>query len=195
MACKVSDLNELYPHDCDTLHQVRTQYADWRAILDKKLGYLRYYARLNDSQVMLYEHHLVARAAYGDIPAGYHVHHVNQVRTDNRAENLQVLSAREHALLHVDFRFLSQHGRDRASIHITITCENCGRPFRRAASQLNSHNFCSNTCRAIAGRKTNWPAAEALREILSTSSFRAAGRQFGVSDNTVRKWARLYGLI
>lgn len=195
MAYRVSKLNDLYPHDCDTLHQVRTQYADWRAILDKKLGYLRYYARAGGSQVMLYEHHLVAQAAYGDIPAGYHVHHVNQVRTDNRAENLRVLSAREHRLLHVDFCFFSQHGRDRASSYITIKCEHCGKSVRRAGSQLNSHNFCSNTCRAIAGRKANWPTAEVLREILSTSSFRATGRQFGVSDNTVRKWAKLYGLI
>lgn len=195
MACKVSDLNDLYPHDCDTLHQVRTQYAAWRAILDKKLGYLRYYRQVGGNQVMCYEHHLAAQAAYGAIPAGHHVHHINQVRTDNRVENLTVLSAREHALLHVDFRFLSQHGRDRASSHMTITCEHCGKSVHRAVSQLNGHNFCSNACRAIAGRKASWPTAEVLREILSTSSFRATGRQFGVSDNTVRKWARLYGLI
>jgi len=39
------------------------------------------------------------------------------------------------------------------------------------------------------------PARNELRILMETESFCAIGRQFGVSDNAVRKWARAYNLL
>ena len=34
-----------------------------------------------------------------------------------------------------------------------LICENCGKPFKRELSQISAHNFCSQSCAAIANNK------------------------------------------
>jgi hypothetical protein len=50
------------------------------------------------------EHRKVVYDAGIEVPPGYHVHHANHDRTDNRLENLLVVRARDHALEHVHGR-------------------------------------------------------------------------------------------
>lgn len=54
-----------------------------------------------DNSGRVYEHIIVAEAAYGGpITAEYHVHHLNGVKDDNRPENLEVLLAGDHHRQH-----------------------------------------------------------------------------------------------
>lgn len=46
------------------------------------------------------EHRLVWEAAYGPIPEGCCVHHLNEDKLDNRLENLVCMSRSEHMRLH-----------------------------------------------------------------------------------------------
>lgn len=46
------------------------------------------------------QHRLAWEAANGPIPQGMCVHHVNGKRTDNRLENLRLMTVSEHMLLH-----------------------------------------------------------------------------------------------
>jgi len=50
------------------------------------------------------QHRVVWELANGPIPKGFHVHHINGVRDDNRIENLSLLPAAVHN---------SQHSRGR----------------------------------------------------------------------------------
>src|SRR5262245_26989287 len=47
-----------------------------------------------------YEHRIVWREAHGEIPKSYHVHHRNGDRTDNRLENLELMSWHAHGKIH-----------------------------------------------------------------------------------------------
>lgn len=47
------------------------------------------------------EHRVVCEKAHGYIPYGWHVHHVNFIRDDNRPENLIALPAEVHRKLHL----------------------------------------------------------------------------------------------
>lgn len=176
---KISTLNESYPTDCETLLQLRHTYADRVYFINK--GYICYYFGPNEKP---FEHRLVAEATYGAIPDGYHVHHINHKRFDNRAINLELLSPEEHAALH--------HGNP-----IVIQCAGCGEvievPWNRIVR--SSQVFCSRKCRGAAQRKAERPTQEHLSSLLlDLANYSAIGRMYGVSDNAVRKWCRQYGL-
>lgn len=55
--------------------------------------------------------------------------------------------------------------------------------------------YCSVECSSIRRRKTVRPTLKNLKELIESKSYCAIGREYGVSDNAVRKWARSYGLL
>lgn len=59
-------------------------------------GYLR---GLIDGRIRL-QHVAVWERAYGRIPLGFHLHHVNENKQDNRLENLRLVSPTEHKRIH-----------------------------------------------------------------------------------------------
>lgn len=71
----------------------------------------------------------------------------------------------------------------------------------------NKENFCVDcgikigitahrclTCLGLLHRKTERPSREELKTLIRNQSFLALGRQFGVSDNAIRKWCIDYHL-
>lgn len=93
MPNKVSELNAVHPTDCPVLMQVRTDYADWN------FGYHKGYIRYNLAGKLYYEHQLVAGYSNRTGPSSkrFHAHHKNNVRTDNQASNIELLTSSQHA--------------------------------------------------------------------------------------------------
>ena len=66
-------------------------------------------------------------------------------------------------------------------------CPICG-------NKTHNSKYCSYNCASIANRKTIWPTKEELKNLIRTMSFLQIGKQFGVTDNAVRKWCKQYNL-
>jgi hypothetical protein len=179
---KVADLNALYPTNCETLLRVRNEYAGWHWY--SQHGYIRYHDLTTNQRV--YEHKLVAVSAYGCIPDAYQVHHKNEVKTDNRADNLEVLSKSEHRKKHAG-----------QITFVSCTCDVCGKPLSvniKHYSKRTNH-YCDQVCTHIGQRRASWPDAEQLFTLMQEiRNWRAIGQMFNVSDNAVRKWAKNYNL-
>lgn len=88
------------------------------------------------------------------IPEGYVVHHIDEDRTNNILENLEIMTRSEHTRLHHG----SDQGREWHKEHYknvskayfsreaTFTCARCGKEF---VSRIRRGNrFCSQACRA-----------------------------------------------
>jgi hypothetical protein len=179
----VAALQETHPTPCPIVQAVRAEFASW--FYDRSDGYILYY-RPGFGQH--YEHRLVAKRMFGDLPPGHVVRHRNGERADNRADNLYLLTRSEHGL--------ATFGHEPAQ---TYTCATCGSAFKavrqRMERSLTGDLYCSPACRQFAQRKVTRPSANELRQLMTDiGNWTALGQLFGVSDNAVRKWAKRYGL-
>lgn len=69
------------------------------------------------------------------------VHHKNGNHTDNRIENLEVMSNKEHQRLHVLEKTIS------------LTCHRCGKKFKAMDKPFFRLRYCSSKCRKWGWRK------------------------------------------
>jgi hypothetical protein len=125
--------------------------------------------------------------------------HVNGVGDDNRLENLRIVCPNCAATL--DTHCGRNLPRERR-------CPGCGETFEPRHAR---HRYCSQRCWGIvrhnpsfggpgasfgiprpeARRVDRPPYGQLMREI-DQSGYSAVGRRYGVSDNAVRKWVRMY---
>jgi hypothetical protein len=162
-------------------------------IIDKALGYVLVYMPTHHRAKpngYVYEHVVVAEGMIGrQLRENEDVHHLDFNRANNREENLLVLEHAQHTKLHnwiSNGQIIDRNG-ERG---LTIYCKNCLKVLSGEQTR-----YCSNTCFNIDNRKVDRPSRDDLQNDISSMSFLAIGRKYGVSDNAVRKWARIYGLI
>ena len=67
----------------------------------------------------------------------------------------------------------------------------CGFCFK---PKYSKQIFCSVDCYKL-NRETKRPSSDILAKEIANNSWVNLGKKYGVSDNAVRKWAKLYGLI
>lgn len=66
-------------------------------------------------------------------------------------------------------------------------CKACG------AIITNKATYCEK-CSAVHRRKVDRPSKEILKQLIRSTPFSQIGKQYGVSDNAVRKWCDIYQL-
>lgn len=71
----------------------------------------------------------------------------------------------------------------------TKYCEICGKEIKNFGTK-----FCSPECSSIAQRKTERPEPIILAQEIIELGFNGAGRKYGVTGNTIKKWCVAYGM-
>lgn len=134
------------------------------------------------SQAGRYLHRLVWEHHHGPIPAGHHIHHVDDDPTNNDVANLECLSPRDHVRKHwtpersrrsrerilavghlaaawhsspEGLAWHREHGRRAWANRVPVSriCEDCGDAYETKARQP-AIKFCSNNCKSNARRRS-----------------------------------------
>ena len=100
------------------------------------------YVRLMRNWKRDYEHRRVWIEANGEIPAGMKVHHINGNSSDNRLENLQLVTTSEHTTLHL--KCYDEHGNKRCTI--------CGEFKPRDSFSLGENGTMQGPCKPCKAR-------------------------------------------
>jgi hypothetical protein len=142
-----------------------------------------------DSTGCVYEHIVVAEKKLGrKLNDGECVHHKNEVRNDNREENLIVFkTVADHTAFHMGCDIQLEGDVYIALMHINNVCPICG-------TSKDYHAKLCLSCSRIASRKVERPSKDVLLELITSMSFIQIGKLYGVSDNSIRKWCKSYGL-
>ena len=159
-------------------------YDGLRFCRDEKTGYY-----LN-STIRKRLHRYIWEKEVGKIPKGYHVHHINGNKADNRIDNLSIMTASGHERLHGSEQerkerarknmaevvlpaavkwHKSEEGRKRHSeFHAgtkvkrsDMTCAVCGKTFQGVTNQ----RFCSNACKSKFRRDSGADDVERICEV------------------------------
>lgn len=117
-----------------------------------------------------------------DKPIPLELHHKNFNHYDNDFSNLQILCPNCHALQKKD-----NDTKEEQKVNKKIC------PICKTNLILQNSIVCSD-CYHKQQRVVERPNRTILKELIRTKSFTAIGRQFGVSDNAIRKWCIQYGL-
>jgi hypothetical protein len=111
------DTRHFCSNDCKFLAQKREQHPGWKGGRNVSHGYIQ----VRNGKGRQFEHRVVAEAKIGrPLAPGEVVHHINGVKSDNRPENLEILSNEEHSRRHGDERKPSTW----AICH--VACRSCG---------------------------------------------------------------------
>ncbi|MEE5181020.1 HNH endonuclease [Bacillus subtilis] len=142
---------------------------------------------------MVYEHIVEVEKKLGRLlKENEVVHHEDENRQNNKIENLFVFkSASDHTRFHKTGRRIKVNDYY-ISPPIMKECLVCNEKFEYVKN--NKESYCSKKCLNVAKRKVDRPNKEELFKLIKEKSFLEIGRDFGVSDNTIRKWCKGYEL-
>ena len=112
-----------------------------------KNGYLQF---LEDGEWVWVHRRVAEIQSGGNIPKGHEVHHKNRIKSDNRPENLQILSKEEHRAIHAkDSK--QNYNKIINSIIFNIKSALSKKNSINSLSNLNNYNYFKSGCYRCGG--------------------------------------------
>lgn len=129
----------------------------------------------NSGRVMLHRH--VASIKLGRwLSKEEHVHHIDANILNNSQDNLEVLTAKEHNLIH--------------RVKTILTCKNCTKEYSVRSNNTEYYSVdCFNSHRV----RDKTITRELLEGLIPNNSWVTLGKMFGYSDVGIKKRARALG--
>lgn len=103
------------------------------------------------------------------------VHHIDEKKTNNQIENLQLLSCFEHNRIHNPEKK-------------QIACKQCGKLHKNDV-------YCSEKCAHDASEKINWPDNKNLEKLVWEMSSVKLSKILGVSDKAIEKRCKKFNIL
>lgn len=116
-----------------------------------------------DGAIQLEHRYLMEKYLGRKLNRNEHIHHINGDKSDNRLENLVVMSARKHTRMH------------KAKHPLTKECVVCGKIFTPSPTKRERAKVCSDSC------KTRYDKMNAEKR-------KKPIRQLDLSGNLVKEW-------
>ena len=114
--------------------------------------------------------------------------HINGVSNDNRIENLRIVCPNCNA-------GLNTHGGKNIGNGTRYKYEKI-KHFCKCGNEITSKAIKCKMCSNLEQRKIkNRPTHEQLIKDIKNTNYTKTGKKYGVSDNAIRKWAKIYDLI
>lgn len=128
----------------------------------------------------VYYHRHVASLKLGRwLTSNEHVHHLDENRVNNNPDNLDVMSASEHAKVH------------NVSLPDAV-CLQCRAEF---TPSRNTTKYCSVECVTKSKVKLDFLTKDELELLIWSKSLSSLAKELGCSDNGIKKWAVRLGCL
>lgn len=160
---------------------------DINLFFDNCLGYFYFcdttHPLVNKSGKIYFHRHVASLKVGRWLTTDEHVHHIDEDKTNNAPENLEILSAAEHYKRHLinnGFCILSEY-----------ICKCCGDIFY---AWNNAQKCCSRHCNSFLNRKVERPSKKELEKLIWELPTTKLAKNFGVSDKAIEKWCKNYSI-
>jgi len=155
--------------------------------LDKKMDLAKGNINRNNKVKVLEEIKkvvLLCSNCHGEVHSGLHENLVKKWGKELLERKTRIENGIGDANILFKFRFVKKHLK---------TCSFCKKEFTSVGKKKK---YCSHKCCEMNDRRVKVrPSIEELGNMIDNMSWVAIGKEYGVSDNAIRKWARQYKLI
>lgn len=144
---------------------------------------------------MIYEHVLIAENKIGRYLTDKEVvHHIDMNKQNNSPDNLEIFrSIYDHSLYHSCLRYNTRYRKEtdsNGSSFIIVEPNIC-----ICGNEHFNKKYCSHKCSQLYRRKVVRPAKDELVKLIMEKPIVDIALQFKVSDKSVHKWCKAYGII